>query len=49
MPFDENQTFLKVKMDEAKYQEIFDELMKFENIIFPTITKELGINLNRLK
>jgi hypothetical protein len=49
LPFDENQTFLQVIMNEAKYQEIFNILMKFENIIFPKIANKLGINLNRLK
>ena len=49
IPFDENQTFLKVKMGEEKYQEIFDELMNFENIIFPKIAREMDFDLNRLK
>ena len=49
IPFNESQTLMKVKMNESKYEEIFEELMKFENIIFPKIAKELGVDLNRLK
>jgi len=48
-PFDEDQTFMKVKMNGEKYHEIFQELMKFENEIFPKVAEQLDIDLNRLK
>ena len=49
IPFDISNTLLKTEMTDEKYEEIFNEIMKFESIIFPKIAANLSININRLK
>lgn len=49
LPYDENQTFMKIEMNEENYERLFNSLMKFENVIFPEIALEMNVNLNRFK
>lgn len=47
--FDENQTFLKVKINDEKYQEMFDKPMMFERITFSKIAEHRNFSLNQPK